>query len=390
MHNIDDDLNRREEEKRRLKVESQLYKKWRYGFLEDSILLDSKSDNEALAKINWLDKQVNLSINPLHFQNVIYCCYFVNHQIENQLEKEKLQKETEERQLRIQEESRKNDELLKARVNQRDEELRELKVFQEKHMAELKSREEESQALQEKEMQLKDRKLDINNELAKLEIHAVQRNERIMNPYNLRKIKMLLRDRSDAIRKDLKFDIELLERIASSNRSCEKLKLLREKFEIQYDMEIQRQAQIEAMYESEAKMALVKQQEIWLKESQTREKLLKNLLKEQIDEINETIAFIHTRQKELVDLRETHRQAIENANDRLRDFIRDQKDDECKFTVPLTGFADSFKERNLCDVLDKVNGNAESLKEIVQNGAQPINVDHIAPPQFGRKKVAWT
>lgn len=56
--NLEDDLRRREEEKRRLRLESQLYKKWRYGFLEDSILLESKTDNEALAKINWLDRQV--------------------------------------------------------------------------------------------------------------------------------------------------------------------------------------------------------------------------------------------------------------------------------------------------------------------------------------------
>lgn len=50
---------RTEEEKRRTELESQLYKRWRHSAREESILLDSKTNNEALAKMNWLDKQVN-------------------------------------------------------------------------------------------------------------------------------------------------------------------------------------------------------------------------------------------------------------------------------------------------------------------------------------------
>lgn len=59
LTNIHETMKRTEEEKRRLELESQLYKKWRNGFCQDSILLDSKSDHEALAKMNWLDKQVH-------------------------------------------------------------------------------------------------------------------------------------------------------------------------------------------------------------------------------------------------------------------------------------------------------------------------------------------
>lgn len=49
---------RTEEEKRRLELESQLYKRWRPGSREGSIIQSSRSNNEALAKMNWLDKQV--------------------------------------------------------------------------------------------------------------------------------------------------------------------------------------------------------------------------------------------------------------------------------------------------------------------------------------------
>lgn len=58
LKGIQEVYKRTEEEKRRLEIESQLYKRWRPASREDSILLSSRSNNEALAKMNWLDKQV--------------------------------------------------------------------------------------------------------------------------------------------------------------------------------------------------------------------------------------------------------------------------------------------------------------------------------------------
>lgn len=55
---INEAYKRTEEEKRRMQLESKLYKKWRIGSNEESILLNAKSDHEALAKMNWLDRQV--------------------------------------------------------------------------------------------------------------------------------------------------------------------------------------------------------------------------------------------------------------------------------------------------------------------------------------------
>lgn len=58
LKSIRETQQRTEEEKRRLELEARLYKRWRYGFCEDSVLLDARSDHEALAKMNWMDKQV--------------------------------------------------------------------------------------------------------------------------------------------------------------------------------------------------------------------------------------------------------------------------------------------------------------------------------------------
>lgn len=60
LRGIQEVFKRTEEEKRRLELESQLYKRWRPGSREESVILSSRSNNEALAKMNWLDKQVKL------------------------------------------------------------------------------------------------------------------------------------------------------------------------------------------------------------------------------------------------------------------------------------------------------------------------------------------
>lgn len=59
LRGIQEVYKRTEEEKKRLELESQLYKRWRPGSREENILLSSRSNNEALAKMNWLDKQVS-------------------------------------------------------------------------------------------------------------------------------------------------------------------------------------------------------------------------------------------------------------------------------------------------------------------------------------------
>lgn len=58
LKGINELFKRTEEEKRRLELESGLYKRWRHSAREESILTNSRSDHEALAKMNWLDKQV--------------------------------------------------------------------------------------------------------------------------------------------------------------------------------------------------------------------------------------------------------------------------------------------------------------------------------------------
>lgn len=287
------------------------------------------------------------------------------------MEKERADKESEERQIRLRMEDRKHQELLNAHKLNVATEIAELKQFQEKHVAELKLREQETEKLHLDELRLRKNQTDLTDELTTLEIQTAQRHERIRCPHNLRRIKMLLRERSDAIRKDLRFDLDLLDRIPCTSHNQQQIKLMRDKFEMQYDLEIQKQTQIEAMYESEAKMELLTLQEIWLKDSLGREKQLRGLLKEQQQIIEAEIDFVVRRQMELAEIRENHRVAISNATERIKQLqTLDGKLIENGFTQsaqqPLDKLADLFG----VDVA--------------------LETDVNQRPKFGRKKVAWT
>lgn len=60
LEKIDRNAKERENIKRKLELEAKLYGRWRHGVDDDNLIFESKSDNQVLAKLNWLDKQVVL------------------------------------------------------------------------------------------------------------------------------------------------------------------------------------------------------------------------------------------------------------------------------------------------------------------------------------------
>lgn len=287
----------------------------------------------------------------------------------DQLERDQEKRDAEVRQLRLQEEARKHEECLMQRKGLRDEEINDLKSFQNKHITEIKDRQKESDALRSNELKLIQRKEDIATEFEKLNLNARLRKERISCPYNLRRIKMILRQRSDSIRQDLKDDIDMLKRI-SLGYANEQIGVLKEKFELQYDMEIQKQTQIEAMYESEAKHLLMQQEDLWNQEAEGREKLLKKFIAEQLKNIDDDIDYNIKRQRELVEIKEQHLVAIEHSSVRLKDVLNEQSKDDSRSSSRLS-VDDSTALANKHAIREKI----DDL--------------HISAPKFGRKKIAW-
>uniref|UniRef100_A0A182PRW3 Trichoplein keratin filament-binding protein n=1 Tax=Anopheles epiroticus TaxID=199890 RepID=A0A182PRW3_9DIPT len=392
-------LHNAEEAKKRMDLEANLYSKWRLGFDRDAVIMDSKTTHQAMAKLNWIDRQVEL-----------------------QLQDEKDRRERQERELQLSVEVRRREELLLEKNRMREQELKELRSMQEVHMAELKAREQEANEIKMYEVRLKTKKDEMANELEQLRVYNDRRRDRVVAMHNLRRIKMLLRERSEAVRNDLQHDIQLLQRIGSDNPassdSAEGIEYLRRKFQLQYDLEVEQQMSIENMYESEAKHNLTKCEDKWNSEAIIREQQLRCLLEDRLMDFETKLVDCTQRQRELIEVREQHIKAIEGANQRLKELMSDKSREE---------FVTSANNSELRDLLVQRGGGGNSdgqqaqrrpstqsshrsstfssifpfddhCKELKltenrpivrQNGGPDSAGEGLTAPRFGKKKVAW-
>ncbi|XP_062554645.1 trichoplein keratin filament-binding protein [Armigeres subalbatus] len=381
-------LNDAEEAKRRMDLEARLYTKWRMGYDRDAVILESKNSNQAMAKLNWLDRQVEL-----------------------QLQNEKERKENQEREIRLHEEARRHEEMLLEKNKLREQQIKELRKHQEVYMEELKSREHEMNELRMYEMRLHTKKTEFEKELEQLRVYNDRRRDRVVAMHNLRRIKMLLRERSEAVRTDLKHDLHLLQRIAIDNpESNESIDYLRKKFQLQYDLEVEQQTAIETMYESEAKHNLSKWEDKWNEEAMIREQQLRCLLEDRILEFENKLVDNMQRQRDLIDVRETHIKSIETANQQLKELMNEKAKD-----TTVVGSSNQIRELlvqkdNGVNVSDNTRSTQNSHRSSTFSSIFPFDdlslrdmklcerksIDMegdssstLAAPKFGRKKVAW-
>lgn len=313
------------------------------------------------------------------------------------MEKEKLKTQQESTRIQLMEEFRKDDERMSARKAERDEKIAMLKNFQEKQLAELKSRETETDQLHKKEIELRECEEELHTELSRVKNHANGRNERIPISNNIRRIKMQLRNLSDAVLRDIQFNIETLERLSQCHYTDgQQISRIREKIDSQFELELQKQKQIEAMYESEAKTFIGHQQETWLNESHDRETRIRELIEHEIFHINNELEFIIARKHELNEIRESLRKAIENANDHIKSLLNANTNDE-NFRIKS---AENVRQVITPLIADELDTNRDtnielSLPDLLtrsvsiggENDETPVSTNR---PRFGRKRVAWT
>uniref|UniRef100_A0AAG5D4H9 Trichoplein keratin filament-binding protein n=1 Tax=Anopheles atroparvus TaxID=41427 RepID=A0AAG5D4H9_ANOAO len=393
-------LHSAEESKKRMDLEANLYSKWRLGYDRDAVIMDSKTCHQAMAKLNWIDRQVEL-----------------------QIQDEKDRREMQERELKLQEEFCRREELLLEKSRMREQEMKELRSMQEMHMAELKSREQEANELKMYEVRLKTKKDEMASELEQLRVYNDRRRDRVMAMHNLRRIKMLLRERSEAVRNDLRHDLQLLQRISLDNptaaESAEGIEYLRRKFQLQYDLEVEQQMTIENMYESEAKHNLTKWEDKWNSEATIREQQLRCLVEDRLMDFEAKHVECSKRQRELIEVREQHLQAIESANLRLKELMSDKSRDEYVTSSNNSELRDLPVQRQGCtgdgrlgssgrqqlsrpstqssqrsstfDSIFPFDDNFKELK-LTNNRTRPESQasDELTVPRFGRKKVAWS
>lgn len=380
-----------EDLKRRQELERNLYQRIRLGD-RDQILLDSKTEHQAIAKLNWLDRQVEM-----------------------ELQNDEQRKNQHAREIRLQEEARKHEEFITKCNQMRKAEIEELRSIQETNVQELKERENENHDIKLQENRLRKRKSEIEEELEKLRLNITQRRDRIMALHNLRRIKMLLRERSEQVRRDLKQDMLVLEKIGMEWADPQAVRYLREKFQMQFDLEVQKQSYIEAMYESEAKDSLTKQEKVWNDEAQLREQQIRTLLEDCLSELENGIDDCVQRHKHLVNIRETHLNAIENANTRLKALLESGLDDQLQkakdnqeVSRVMNGNVDSLNNKRINRPASAVDRNRNRIlqtdyEEDLENKFNRMNDDYVTTsipstpvppsplriPEFGRKKIAW-
>lgn len=308
------------------------------------------------------------------------------------MEREKLESERESAHVRLMEELRKDDERVSARKAERDEEIADLKKSQEKYFEELKCRETESEQIYRNELELRESEEKLKAELAKLINHENVRSERITVSYDVRRMKTHLRNVSQAVLGDLQFNTGVLERLSSlPHTNGQQIDRIREKIHSQYELELQKQRQIESMYESEAKTFYSKQQQIWQNESSDREKLIRQLIDHQIHQLNNEIDFIVARKSELNEVRESLRRAIDDSNERIKSLLgANSSDDKLRIgsankLLRTSDLPDTIRDIDMEICLpDLFTKSTISERE---NNQSPLTSNR---PRFGRKKVAWT
>lgn len=385
LRHINDALRRTADEKRRCDLESQLYKDWRHAARADAILHESKSDHEALAKLNWLDRQVAA-----------------------QVDRAAEQRSDEERQLRLHEESRRHMECLAQRRGQRNVELTELRTLQDAHVAELKLCTTDSERLRAAEAKLRQRLAAVDAERSVIAQKQQQRRRRFEpTGSNIRRIKLLLRQRSDAVCAGVRDDCAQLDRlrVLASVDIAEQMAALRATFERALDDERRAQESVEAMYESEVKHLLIAREREWTEQDAERTGRMQRACDELCQMLRQEVQENVQRQRDMVAIKESHIKAVQRTNERLKELMADLRSDELSGEEDLralTGALDATTTGRRKDgsgvdfLLPLDNGRRDSRSSAEPEGSIVDSLrsssigSELSAPRYGRKKIAWT
>lgn len=358
LESVRQTLSNADEGRKRADLESTLYSRWRLGMDQERILRESKTNHQAMAKLSWLDRQ-----------------------LENQLENERQKKENNILELKLHEEKRKHENYLTSCNKQRENELSQVKSMQEDHVHELKLHDREIHDLKLTENTLRKKLDEIKKEMTNMTATAEKRRDRMQALHNYRKIKMMLRERSEAVRRHLQQDLNLLDRLSFDTDfdNNEEINFLKLKIQGQHDKEAENCRNLETMYESEAKDAMNKQIQQWDDESMLRDRQLQLLMEDRHQVISERITACVRRQQDVEEMRQVHMKAIDNATSRLKELMDATMSSGLRAASAAPFERDAMTNHSDGMLIKKTN-------DVVIN-ASP---DKLCLPKYGRKKVAWT
>ncbi|XP_062126994.1 trichoplein keratin filament-binding protein [Drosophila sulfurigaster albostrigata] len=394
LERINQSLKEQEQLKRKLEMEAKLYGRWRHGVDDEKLLYKSKSDNEVLAKLNWLDKQ-----------------------IEQQQQREQQEALSAERQLQLQQEINRTEQAQKERQLIREQEIKDIRALQETHVSELKQRQEQADKLKEEEQHFRLFLTELEKEKQLLEESTAMMLHRpdVSQAYNLKKIKIFIRNRSDAVRKQITLCINLLERMVKYAVKTEELKQQLDKCKEQLQLELVAYNQIEAMYESEAKSNLQRCEENWREQHLERFSQINRIIEQEQQLLSDMLRENVTEQQSLIELRSTHLSGIEQTTKQLEQLNKEQElmsPRQSESSNLMLNQVASTASVDLCDSVDqlvpKVSDSFTNLNLDVWENMPParggidsprlsntrsmnvVTSKTAMPPKFARKRVAWT
>ncbi|XP_023178461.2 trichoplein keratin filament-binding protein [Drosophila hydei] len=401
LESINQSIQEQEQLKRKLELEAKLYGRWRHGVDDEKLLYQSKSNNEVLAKLNWLDKQ-----------------------IEQEQHREEREALAAEQQLLLQQEMSRTEQAQKERQLIREQEIKDIRALQESHMAELKERQGQAEKLKQEEQNFRLFITELEKEKSLLEESTalMLRQSDVKQAFNQKKIKIFIRNRNEAFCKQILLCINLLERIAKYAIRTEQLQGVLNKCKDQLENEKLAANQIDTMYESEAKYQLQKCEENWREQHLQRFGDINRIIEQEQQLLSGMLRENVTEQESIVELRATHIAGIEQATKKLEQLI---KEDELSSPRSEEGIeaieavpCDKPEQPNACpsqidageenDLMPKVSDSFTNLNLDVWQDLPPVRgrvdtprldntrsmnvVDPLTsvPPKFARKRVVWT
>lgn len=372
----------REEDRKKL-AEEKLYQHWREN--NPDIREIESRQNVDFVKNQWTDqmKEKDEAVKLIEQENSDYAKY---------LEAEK--QKAEDRDL----------ELRQLKLN-REVELKEILKQQ---MIELKQREAESEVLGREEndlmkeryevMQLNENRKILNDQLAHQEY----------GQYLLRQHKAKLRQRAKEVQDALMLDLKILQQMAESQENQKHLALekrLKAKQEAddmiqvlnqQMRLEKQREAELDTMFQDEAARVWDKRTAEWERERIARETLMKQVMEERKIQMEEKLKLLNQqkiesleKREELIkDMEKTQQLAVIERQKAERQRLERKQDIESQMTARKE---DLFTKNILANVDDyekeQIKNNQQ--QNFLQMEKQKQVETKFEPKAFGRRKVAW-
>ncbi|KAK3611704.1 hypothetical protein CHS0354_034375 [Potamilus streckersoni] len=376
-----DTLRSAREEKRKQIAEEKIYEHWRINN-PDLRRLESEQMKEHIVG-SWVgqveERQERAEIE--------------------RMEKEKYEEEMEKERLAALE-------LEKQKEQKKLEEEKKLKQVLRGQMMELKKKEIEAEMLKQQQEALEKQQLEIEELEEERKKMEAERQKQEFGRFLLRQHKTQMMRKSRKIQEELEMDKKILENLIEKEKELESVQTARREkakadaawmkkvIEDQLRLEKAREAELDMLYQDEAARVWQKREAEWERERIARERLMKEVLDERQNQIEDRMEDVRQQQEESLRQREILLREIEIANQMTR---REQEEAEQQKEALKLDLREQITARHEQEVSVRKKKEAElneekkaenDYEEFLQQETERMKLQRYNP-KFHGKKQAW-